>query len=169
MAKPAGAVGVIMLPGLEGRRGRAVITPQKPVWMAGYANRDHAAYEGKITGPVGKSPRLFLRMQTEAVCADHLICAAYQRICPDYIRPGRPEIKYKLDKAQVIINSSHTHSGPVVLTPFRMLTTTDEEQKQKKCHIPIMYQKQIIQLAGDAMKSPGTCRIYREWIYAFSY
>ena len=86
---------------------RAAITPEKAMWMAGYAARDHRA-EGRVH-------ELFVRVCAIGEPAAVLITLdligidreTSQRIC------RRLEERHGLTRDRVAINASHTHCGPV--------------------------------------------------------
>lgn len=91
--------------------GRVEITPDSPMWLAGYAARDHAA-EGVLHPLWIKA--LALRDASGVtgviITADLLgFTEEMTRAVQDRLRTSR-----NIDPAQVIINCSHTHSGPVV-------------------------------------------------------
>src|SRR5436190_24205670 len=109
---------------------KTVITPEKPMWMAGYASRDHVA-EGKSIDLMGKvlvledpSGKRAVLIKLDLVGIDRPLS---QSIC------SQLEKKYGLSRDQVGINCSHTHSGPVVgrnLRPMHYLMLSEEQKKQ---------------------------------------
>ena len=159
MAKPVNAVGNNTATGWKAGVARAVITPQEPMWMAGYASRDHAA-EGKLQDLWAKALVLEDAGGKRCVLITLDLCGIPKDMS-DYIR-GQLKLKYKLDKAQVIINSSHTHSGPVVSNSVQNAYDLSEEQTQKIKSYTDQLSKQIIQLAGDAMKSLEPAEVFTE-------
>lgn len=87
------------------------ITPAKPLWMAGYGSRKKPA-EGTLHD-------LWVKIATiedaaghraAIVTADHLGWprGMYDRICAELQK------RCKLDRSQVMLASSHTHTGPVL-------------------------------------------------------
>src|SRR5687768_3413552 len=109
---------------------KAIITPEKPMWMAGYASRDHVA-EGKSIDLMGKalvledpSGERAVLITLDLVGIDRPLS---QSICTQL------EKKYGLLRDQVAINCSHTHSGPVVarnLRPMHYLMLSEDQKKQ---------------------------------------
>lgn len=159
MAKSVNAVGHNTDMGWKAGVARVVITPQEAIWMAGYAYRDHAA-EGKLQDLWAKA--LVLEDAGGQRCVlITLDLYGIPKDLSDYIR-GQLKLKYKLDKAQVIINSSHTHSGPVVSNSVQNAYDLDQEQVQKVKIYTNNLSKQIIQLAGDAMKSLEQAEVFTE-------
>jgi len=86
-----------------------VITPEKNIWMAGYASRDHPA-EGKETDLHGKALAL------EDAQGARLVIVTLDLIgVPLELREGlerRCGEAYKLPPEGLLLNASHTHSGP---------------------------------------------------------
>ena len=87
------------------------ITPQENMWLAGYAGRDHVS-EGVLHDLWAKALVLEDAAGNRAVLvtADLL---EFPKTISDRIRN---QLKTKLgwDRAQIILNSSHTHSEPVL-------------------------------------------------------
>ena len=96
--------------------GRANITPKGPIWLSGYAARKHAS-EGVIQDiwakalvledsghPLAGRGRIVI-VTTDLVGLPHELSAEVAERLKD---------KYGLDRSQIVLNASHTHSGPVV-------------------------------------------------------
>ena len=88
-----------------------VITPIESMWMAGYGSRDHSS-EGKVNDlwikalalqDVDGNQSVLVTMDLEEI----------SKIFSDRIK-DQLKIKFRLSKAQVILNVSHTHSSPVL-------------------------------------------------------
>lgn len=159
VAKSVNAVGNNTATGWKAGVARVVITPQEPMWMAGYAHRDHAA-EGKLQDLWAKALVLEDADGKRCVLITLDLCGIPKDMS-DYIR-GQLKLKYKLDKAQVIINSSHTHSGPAVSNSVQNAYDLSQEQAQKVKSYTDQLSKQIIQLAGDAIKSLEPAAVFTE-------
>ncbi len=108
---------------------KAPITPQKFMWMAGYAGRRRPA-DSQQTELWAKAIVLEDAQKKRAV----LVTLDLIGIDRDLALPLRQKIadKLKLRLAQVMVCTSHTHSGPVVaknLRPMHYLVL-DERQRQ---------------------------------------
>ena len=90
---------------------RVVITPDQPLWMAGYANRDHPS-EGKIVDLWAKA----LALQDSAGKQVVLVTADLVGIPKKLSGHIRDQLKrrFNLSRSQIAINTSHTHTGPVL-------------------------------------------------------
>lgn len=129
---------------------RMVITPREPMWMAGYANRDHPA-EGTLNDLWAKALVLQDAKGKQSVLIT-LDLAAIPKDLSDFIR-SQLNTKYHLSKAQILINCSHTHSGPVLTNSVPNAYNLNPEQTQKMNRYTANLAKQIVQLVGEAYKS----------------
>lgn len=105
----------------------AKVTPQKMLFMAGYASRK--------TPAVGKVQDLFakaLALQDEQ--GNRLVFVTLDLIgVPQLLRHAvaeRAEKEFKLPQANLVMNASHTHSGPSLRTT--PLTEKDKDNPQAK-------------------------------------
>ncbi|MGI8981931.1 MAG: neutral/alkaline non-lysosomal ceramidase N-terminal domain-containing protein [Pirellulaceae bacterium] len=131
---------------------KTVITPEKPMWMAGYASRDHVA-EGKSIDLMGKALVLedpagerAVLITLDLVGIDRPLS---QSICTQL------EKKYGLSRDQVAINCSHTHSGPVVarnLRPMHYLMLSEEQKKQVDDYSHFLENK-LVEIVGQAIQN----------------
>ena len=106
---------------------KANITPPQPMWMSGYASRSKPA-EGKshdlwakaivLEDPSGK--RVIL-VTMDLVGIDR---ETSQQIC------GRLQKEHNIDRSQIALSTSHTHSGPVVGTNLLAMFALDEPNLQ---------------------------------------
>lgn len=107
-------LGAAALEGATGYRAgvaRIGITPAKPIWMAGYGSRTHPS-SGKLTNLYakalaiedGKGGRIVI------VTADLLLLP---RALTEVVA-ARAAQAYGLDRASILFNASHTHTGPEI-------------------------------------------------------
>ncbi len=97
--------------GWKAASARVVITPESTMWLAGYASRDKPS-EGKLHDLWAKVIVLedSLGAQSVLVTAD---LVGFPRETTERIRKQLSD-RHGLSKAQIMLNSSHTHSGPVL-------------------------------------------------------
>ena len=108
--------------------GRVDITPNGPIWMSGYAARKKPS-EGilqklwaKALAIEDKKGGRLVIVTTDLVGLPRTVTdVAGARIAKDH----------GLDRARVLFNSSHTHSGPVVRPNLSIMYDLDEEQDRK--------------------------------------
>jgi hypothetical protein len=87
------------------------ITPTGELWMGGYGFRTHPS-EGEITSLWAKALSIEDESGNQAVLITLYVIGISKSIS-DSIR-DRLEKKYNLSRSQVILNASHTHSGPAI-------------------------------------------------------
>ena len=136
-----------------------VITPEQSMWMAGYGSRDHPS-EGTLHDLWAKA--LVLEdangEQAVLVTADLL---GFPKNMSDRIR-DRLEVKFNLSRAQIILNSSHTHSGPVLKGSLSDVYPLDSEQLKKIEQYSGKLTDQIVKLVGEALNSMQSVQLYAQ-------
>lgn len=126
---------------------RAAITPEGPVWMAGYASRNHPA-EGKIHDLWAKALVLEDAQENRAVLVTLDLCGIGHDLS-DKIRDAIQE-QGKLGRSQVVLACSHTHSGPVVGQNLITMYKFDDEQRQRVIDYSKVLADKIIGVAAEA-------------------
>lgn len=129
---------------------RVTITPKEPMWLAGYVFRDHPA-EGTLQDLWAKALVLEDAGGKRCVLVTLDLCMIPKEMS-DWIR-GQLKLKYKLDKAQVILNCSHTHSGPVLANSLSNAYDINGAEKQKIKSYTENLSRQIVALVGTAINS----------------
>ena len=143
--------------------GKTVITPDKPLWMAGYASRK--------TGATGKLQDLFAK----ALVLEDESGARLAIVTLDLIGVPKPlrvavetdaKAKYKLPPSHLLLNASHTHCGPMI----RIVRPIGKRQRERATYdaIPVNQEdrrvretkeyntrlrKAIVGLIGDCLKN----------------
>jgi len=138
---------------------RVNITPEAPMWMAGYAGRDHEA-EGKLQDLWAKALVLQDANGKKCVLITLDLCS-FPKDFSDNLR-GQLKLKYNLSKPQILINCSHTHSGPILSHSIENAYDINKEQKQKAKVYTDKLTRQLIQLVGDAIKELQPADVFTE-------
>lgn len=135
---------------------RTVITPGEPMWMAGYAARDRAA-EGKLQDLWAKALALEDAggRQVLLITLDLL---GLPKGLSDKVR-DELESRFGLTRAQVLLNSSHTHSGPVVGNALSDIYPLDAAGREKIIRYSAQLEEKLVQLAGEALRSMEPARL----------
>ncbi|MCA9187053.1 MAG: neutral/alkaline non-lysosomal ceramidase N-terminal domain-containing protein [Pirellulaceae bacterium] len=128
------------------------ITPQQPMWMAGYAARNHPA-EGTLTPLWAKALVLEDATGTAGVIVTLDLVgidrALSQEVCETISQ------RHGLPRERVVLNVSHTHSGPVVggnLRPMHLDVLTAEQQQMVRDYSAHLQDK-ILQAVDEARAS----------------
>ena len=132
------------------------VTPQKFLWMAGYAARKKPA-EGKVQDLFAKA----LALQDEQ--GNKLVFVTLDLIgVPQAVRHAvaeRAEKEFKLPQANLVMNASHTHSGPSMRTT--PLTDADKDNPKAKdaWDYTQKLQKDIGDIIGKALADMQPARL----------
>lgn len=136
---------------------KAVITPEKPLWMAGYGNRDRPA-EGKVHD-------LWIRVLALEDAAGHraivlssdtlgISRSIYDNTC------AALQDKFDLGRGQIMLHSSHTHCGPVLRGALHDIYPLDEQQLQWIDEYSTRLEGQILDAVGRALADLEPVRLY---------
>lgn len=138
---------------------RAVITPKYPMAMAGFASRTHPS-EGKLHDLWAKALALedASGKKVLLVTTDLL---GLPREVSNHIR-DRIKSKFGLERDQIILNSSHTHSGPVLQDALSDIYSLDAEQLGKIEQYSLVLEDQIVRLVGDALSKMKPVSLYAQ-------
>ena len=138
---------------------RVIITPQQSMWLAGYAARDHAS-EGTIHDLWAKALALEDSLGNCAllITADIL---GFPKEISDRIREQLHQ-ELGLSKSQIILNSTHTHSGPVLANSLKDIYTIDTIEVEKIQQYTSFFEAQIIKAAVEAFRMAEPVHIFVE-------
>ncbi len=132
------------------------VTPQKMLWMAGYAARKKPA-EGKVQELFAKA----LALEDEQ--GGRLVFVTLDLIgVPQLLRrevAARAEKQFQLPPANLVMNASHTHSGP----SLRTTPLTDADRENPKARDSWEYtqklQDDLVALIGKALAEMQPARL----------
>ncbi|MEX2304377.1 MAG: neutral/alkaline non-lysosomal ceramidase N-terminal domain-containing protein [Bryobacterales bacterium] len=146
------------LQGQQWKAGAAVvsITPQMPVWMAGYGNRDKPsqgvaqelhAKALAIEDPSGSRVVIvtsdligFVNGVSEAIA-----CQARER--------------FELPRERLVLSSSHTHTGPTLGNSLRVMYDFTPEQSKAVEDYTQYLQEQVVEVIGKAIANLAPSRL----------
>lgn len=133
------------------------ITPESPLWMAGFAARTQPA-EGKLHDLWIKA----LALEDAEGVQSVLVTADLLGLPKDLSDRIRKELKlqFNLAKSQIILNSSHTHSAPVLENALVDIYPLDKLQIQAVEDYSDHLVNQFIALVGDAMQKLEPVKLY---------
>jgi len=132
------------------------ITPAKPLWMAGYAARKKPA-EGKVQDLFAKA----LALEDEQ--ANRLVFVTLDLIgVPQAVRHAvalRAEKDFALPPAHLVLNASHTHSGPGLRTAPLAEQEKDPVRAQDALDYTQSLQDQLVRIIGEALARMQPARL----------
>jgi neutral ceramidase len=129
---------------------RINVTPQEPLWLSGYADRDHPA-EGTLHELWGKALVLQAGDGSRVVLVTVDLIGLDRRTSRSICR--RLETKYGLSRDAVAICASHTHTGPVVgenLGPAYDIDLAGRKRIEKYTR---QLEDKLSSVVGDALNS----------------
>ncbi len=139
--------------------GRVVITPEKPVWLAGYAVRQKPA-DGMLHDLWAKALTL------EDIHGHRILLITMDLIGLD--RQFSDELsdtlmqKYGLKRSDIILSASHTHSGPVINENLKLIYPPfDDEMKKRLAENKRFVFSQILVATERAMNNMHPARVSR--------
>jgi hypothetical protein len=138
---------------------RMVITPEQSMWLAGYAARDHQS-EGTLHDLWAKALAIEDADGNQAVLITTDLLG-FPKALSDEIR-DQLESECKLSRARIILNSTHTHSGPVLKDALYDIYPLDQHQLSAIEQYSNKLVDQIVDLAGKALRSMEPVEIYAQ-------
>jgi neutral ceramidase len=110
--------------------GRAKITPKEPMWMAGYASRN-APFQDVLCDIWAKAVLIEDPDQSRVLLVSLDLVGIERQLSQEICQQLMQD--YSLERSQVAIATSHTHSGPVVgmnLRPMHFYQLSQLQQQQ---------------------------------------
>jgi neutral ceramidase len=138
---------------------RVVITPKQPMAMAGFASRNHPS-EGTLHDLWAKALALEDAKGKKAILITTDLLG-FPKDVSNHIR-DRIKTKFGLERDQIILNSSHTHSGPVLQDALTDIYVLDAEALEKIKQYSLALEDQIVKLAGDALGKMEPAALYSQ-------
>ncbi|HEY0668977.1 MAG TPA: neutral/alkaline non-lysosomal ceramidase N-terminal domain-containing protein [Sphingobacteriaceae bacterium] len=138
---------------------RMNITPEQPMWLAGYGGRDHES-EGTLVDIWAKALALEDANGKKAILITTDLLGMPQEIS-NRIR-AQLHTRFGLSKAQIILNSSHTHSAPVLGDALPDIYPMNAAQWEKVNKYSKKLEEQIVALAAKALKDLEPAKVFTQ-------
>lgn len=138
---------------------RIAITPKESLWMAGFASRTEPG-KGKLHDLWIKALALEDHNGNKAVLVTADLLGLPKELS-DKIRQEF-EKQFGLTKAQIILNSSHTHSGPVLDNALFDIYPLDDTQRASVRQYSELLVGQMVTLVGEALDKLEPATVYAE-------
>ncbi|MFO1096613.1 MAG: neutral/alkaline non-lysosomal ceramidase N-terminal domain-containing protein, partial [Planctomycetaceae bacterium] len=126
---------------------RTNITPQEPMWMSGYASRNHGA-DGKLTELWAKAI-VIADPDGHRIAAVTLDLVGLDRETSLAMREGI-EHALQIPRANVALFCSHTHTGPVVGNNLRSMFELNDAENRKIDVYTSKLIADVVQTVGNA-------------------
>jgi neutral ceramidase len=138
---------------------KVIITPEQSMWLAGYGARDHPS-EGTEIDLWAKALALEDASGKKAVLVT-IDNVGIGKEMADHIR-NRLRLRFGLTSSQLILNCSHTHSGPVLMDSYTKIYPLDTEQLKRVKDYSARLENQIVAIVGEAVKSLKPAQLYSQ-------
>lgn len=122
------SAGVVFGAGFRAGVARVEITPREPIWMSGYASRNHPstgvrqALWAKAVAIESGSGRPVVIVATDLVGLPEEVAGEVA---------ARAEKQFGIERSRLLLNSSHTHTGPVVWPGLAAMFDLPPGEEQK--------------------------------------
>ena len=127
-----------------------VITPTEPTYMSGYAARSHAS-EGVLTDLKAKAMVIRHQGGTQAAIVT-MDLIGIPRSISDVVA-ARVEKQYGIERARLVLNCSHTHTGPLVGPNLENLFQLSPQDKQVVENYGRALVEKLVTLVGAAIQN----------------
>jgi hypothetical protein len=140
--------GAALAEGWQAGTSRVRITPDGPMWMAGYSARDHEA-EGALHDLWAKGLAVRDPGGTTALLITLDVCGIDRELSGSI----RDELAkaHGLDRSRVALSCSHTHSGPVLKANLIGMYPLDEAQRARVMAYSEGFRSKVIAAGAEAM------------------
>jgi hypothetical protein len=108
--------------------GRTVITPKEPIWMSGYASRNRTS-DGVLHDLWARALAVEDSQGGRAVIVTTDIIGLPHELAEEVA--AKLKAKHGLERSQILLNSSHTHSGPVVWPNLKSMYFLGQEDNDR--------------------------------------
>jgi hypothetical protein len=135
---------------------RAIITPQKSLWMAGYASRKKPS-ERVIQELYAKALALEDHSGKRAVLVTTDLLGFPATVSHNVA--ARVEKEHHLRRDQLLLSSSHTHCGPVIGKMLGIMYPMDSQQWADVEAYTSELEEKIVKLVGASLKSMRPARL----------
>ncbi len=135
---------------------RVLITPQKPLWMAGYASRTKPS-EGIAQDLYAKALALEDPTGKRAVLVTSDLLGFPSEVSHNIA--GRVEQKHHLSRHQLLLSSSHTHCGPVIGKMLGLMYPMNPQQRADVDAYTSELEEKIVNVVGASLKSLRPSRL----------
>ena len=144
----AGMCGVLSAADFQAGVARVAITPETPIWMSGYASRTKPS-EGKLTELWAKALAIQDGKGNRVVIVTTDLIGLPRALSEEVA--ARVQKQHGLDRARLLLNSSHTHTGPVVYPNLMTMYELDAEQERAVKDYARNLADKLVEVIGAAL------------------
>jgi neutral ceramidase len=135
---------------------RVVITPERPIWLAGYASRNKPS-EGKVHDLHARAFALEDRRGTRVVLVNAEVIG-FPRPLTEAIE-RRVAAQHRVKPNRLLLTASHTHTGPVLRHSLIGMYGLSEEQGREIERYSGWLEERIVEVVGKAIADLAPARL----------
>lgn len=136
---------------------KVAITPKEPMPMAGFASRTHSS-EGMLHDLWAKALVLEdIKGKRAVMVSSDLL--GFPKSISDNIR-NKLKSRFGLNRDQILLNSSHTHSGPVLEGSLSDIYIHNKEQLETITQYSRLLEDQIVNMVGEGIRNLEPAELY---------
>jgi hypothetical protein len=128
---------------------RVKITPPTPFWMSGYAARTHPS-EGVEQDLWAKALALRDGAGHQVVLVTTDLIGLPRAISNEVTERVRE--RFRVERSQIVLSSSHTHCGPAVRKNLAVLYDFGEEDRRRVDAYGALLVERLVEVAGVALR-----------------
>jgi neutral ceramidase len=136
---------------------RRVITPALPIWMSGYAVRTRPA-DGVVLDLWAKALAMEDSRGRRAVIVTTDLIGLPREISEAVA--ARAKEQYGLERSQLLLNSSHTHSGPVIWPGIRVMFDLNAEDTRRVALYGQKLIEDLVAVVGEAIRDMAPATVW---------
>src|SRR5205807_3455530 len=127
-----------------------VITPAQPIYLTGYANRTHPS-DGVVQDLKAKALAIEDGSKNRVVIVTTDLIGLPRSITD--VVAARAGKEYGLERARLIINSSHTHTGPLIAHNLELMFELSPQDRQVVEEYSRKLTQDLVLLIGQAIQN----------------
>lgn len=137
--------------------GRVIITPDKPIYMSGYGNRNHAS-EGIIHDLWAKALAIEDRKGARVVIVTTDLIGLPRGIAD--VVAARVQQQYGIDRSHLVLTSSHTHTGPLIRGNLEVMFELSPAESQVVSEYAARLTENLVAVIGAALQDLGPAALW---------
>jgi hypothetical protein len=141
--------------GLRAGAARVEITPRGPIWMSGYASRNHPS-TGVLQPLYARALAIDAGGGRVVIVTTDLV--GLPRETADRVAERAHE-RFGIERARLLLNSSHTHTGPVVWPGLAAMFTLPDGEEAKLREYAAKLEGDLVHVIGLALENPAPAEI----------
>jgi len=136
--------------------GRVAITPDRPIWLAGYASRTKPS-EGTLHELQARAVALEDRRGTRIVLVNAEVIGFPRQLTEAIER--KVAAAHRLQRDRLILTASHTHTGPVLRHSLIGMYGLNEEQGREIERYSTWLEDRVVEVVGKAIADLAPARL----------